>query len=100
MHFCFISEIHNVVPFLFVGLLNGLVMSNHKSSVKGYHSVGSHFGHILISSLASLFYLIAHGLSDWYPKMGFLFIFLIIAVVVPCTMADVIVPIWFAKRSK
>lgn len=99
IHFCFISEVHNVIPFLLVGLLNGVVMSNHTSTVKGFYSVSAHFSHIFISSLASLFYLIGHGLTDWYPKMGFLFIFLIIAVVVPCTMADVIVPIWFAKRD-
>lgn len=100
IHFCFLSELHNVIPFLLVGLLNGVVMSNHSSTVKGFYSVSAHFSHIFISSLASLFYLVGHGLTDWYPKMGFLFIFLIIAVVVPCTMADVIVPIWFAKRGK
>ncbi len=100
IHFCFFSELHNVIPFLLVGLLNGVVMSNHSSTVKGFYSVSAHFSHIFISSLASLFYLVGHGLTDWYPKMGFLFIFLIIAVVVPCTMADIIVPIWFAKRDK
>ncbi len=75
-------------------------MSRHDSTIKSVYSVGSHFGHILISSLASLFYLISEGLSNWYPQMGLLFLFLIVAVVVPCTLADVIVPIFFAKPRK
>lgn len=100
MHLCFLTELHNVVPFFCVGLINGMVMSTHRSSIKGFYSVGAHFAHIFISSLASLFYLIGHGFYDWYPQMGFLFIFLTIAVVGPCTMADVIVPIWFAKMSR
>lgn len=99
-HICLISELHNVIPFYIIGLINGLAMSRHDSTIKSVYSVGSHFGHILISSLASLFYLISEGLSNWYPQMGLLFLFLIVAVVVPCTLADVIVPIFFAKPRK
>ena len=99
-HICLFSELHNVIPFYVIGLINGLVMSRHNSALKGVYSVGSHFGHILISSLASLFYLVSEGFGNWYPQMGLLFFFLIIAVVIPCTLADVIVPIFFAKPRK
>lgn len=99
-HICLISELHNVIPFYAIGLLNGIVMSKHHSSLKSLYSVGSHFVHILISSLASLFYLISEGFNNWYPQMGLLFLFMIVAVVVPCTLADVIVPIFFAKPRK
>lgn len=99
-HICIISEFYNVIPFYFIGLVNGLVMSRHNSALKGVYSIGSHFGHILISSLASLFYLISEGFNNWHPQMGLLFIFLIIAVVIPCTLADVIVPIFFAMPRK
>lgn len=99
-HICLFSEWHNVLPFYFIGLVNGLIMSRHSSAIKTFYSVGSHFGHILISSLASLFYLISEGFSNWSPQMGLMFLFLIIAVVVPCTLADVVVPIFFAKPGK
>ena len=55
-HLCFISELHNVLPFLIVGIINGIVMSKHHSSKQGLYSVFSHFIHILVSSLASTFY--------------------------------------------
>ena len=31
-HICFLSELHNVIPFLVIGLLNGSVMSLHTFS--------------------------------------------------------------------
>lgn len=99
-HLCLQSEWHNVIPLLLIGLVNGIVMSRHSSSIKAFYSVSSHFGHILISSLASLFYLVSEGLENWYPQMGVLFLFLIVAVVVPCTLADVVVPMIFAKSRK
>ncbi len=100
-HWCIATEWHNVVPLLFVGILNGWVMSKHNETLKSFYSLGSHFSHILISSLASMFYLVAEGFTQWCAQMGILFIFLIIAVVIPCTFADVIVPIYFARmRNK
>jgi len=96
-HLCFTSEIHNVLPFLVVGILNGIVMSQHHSSKQGLYSVFSHFIHILVSSLASTFYIVSHGFSDWYSSIGYLFLFLIGAVVVPCTLSDVVVPMIIAK---
>jgi hypothetical protein len=98
-HICFVSELDKVLPFLFVGLLNGYVMSRHHSSKQSFYSTFSHFIHILISSFASMFYLVAHGFNEWAHDIGFVFLFLIVAVVVPCTFSDVVVPMWFAKRA-
>jgi|SRR5579863_9079508 hypothetical protein len=99
MHFhaCFLTEPHRVVPFLIAGIINGFVMSSHHHSKQGGYSLSSHFIHIFISSLASTFYLISHGFTDWYSSIGNVFILLIIAVVVPCTLADVIVPMTMAR---
>lgn len=98
-HICFVSELDKVLPFLLVGLLNGYVMSRHHSSKQTFYSTFSHFIHILISSFASMFYLVAHGFHDWANDIGFVFLFLIVAVVVPCTFSDVVVPMWFAKKA-
>lgn len=99
-HLCFVSELPNVLPFLCIGLINGIIMSRHHSVRQSFYSVSSHFIHIFISSLAASFYLVANGFTDWYKYMGFVFVFLIIAVVVPCTLADVVVPMLFAKADK
>ena len=98
-HICFVTEINNVLPFLLVGLFNGWVLSKHNSAESSFYSIWSHFMHIFVSSLASILYIISHGMHDWYDQMGILFMFLIIAVVIPCTLSDVVVPIYFAKNN-
>ena len=99
-HVCFFSELRNVVPFLCVGLLNGLIMGRYHNAKGSFYSVFSHFIHILISSFASTFYIVSHGLINWYSVIGMLFVFLVIAVVVPCTLSDVVVPIAAARAGK
>lgn len=99
-HLCLFSEMHNVIPFLGIGLLNGLIISKNGTVNKSFYSLGMHTGHILASSLASLFYLVSEGFTNWYPQMGSLFVMLIIAVVLPCTLADIIVPVLIARSEK
>lgn len=99
LHLCLFSELHNIIPFLSIGLLNGIIISKNGIPSRMI-TVGMHMGHILAGSLAALFYLVSEGFSYWYPHMGALFILLIIAVVVPCTLADIIVPMVIAERDK
>ncbi len=100
LHICFVSEWVNVLPFLVVGILNGFLLASHYSEFGRIFSVGSHFAHILISSLASLFYMVSHGFINWQPQMGLVFIVLILAVLLPCTLSDVVVPMYFAGNKK
>jgi hypothetical protein len=99
LHLCFITELHNVLPFLIVGMLNGYLMSKYHAVKQSLYSVFSHFFHILISSLAATFYLVAHGLIECYSNIGIIFVFLIIAVIIPCTLADLVVPMAFARAG-
>lgn len=96
-HACFLTEPFSVIPFLAVGIVNGFVMSTHHGSRQGNYSLSSHAVHILVSSLASTFYLISHGFTNWYSSIGNIFLLLIVAVVVPCTLADVVVPMTVAR---
>lgn len=100
LHICFHKELANVLPFLGVGILNGLILRKHHTSMLPIFSLGSHFFHILISSLASLFYMVSHGFDDWYPRMGIVFLFLVVAIVIPCTFSDVLVPMYWARGKK
>ncbi len=100
LHICFATELANVLPFLFVGIINGFVMSRHEVDRQPYYSLFSHFAHIFISSLASIFYLVSHGFFHWQDHIGYVFLLLIVAVVVPCTLSDVVVPMLIAKADK
>lgn len=99
-HLCFFTELANIIPFLLVGVINGFIMSRHNQENQRMYSIFSHFIHIFVSSLAATFYLVAHGFMDWHKDIGFVFIFIIIAVVIPCTLSDVVVPMTYARMTK
>ena len=57
-----------------------------------------HYGHVLLSTWASLFYLIARGQANWLPLLPVIFIILFIAVWVPCCLSDIIFPLLFVRK--
>lgn len=101
VHICFVHlwDAINLTPFMLVGLLNGWMIRQHSESSLGFISLASHFIHILISSLAALFYMVSYGFVYWHEMMGILLIFLLVAVVIPCTLSDIVVPMYFAQRK-
>lgn len=99
LHICFLGELHNILPFLLIGLLTGVMISKHHPENNYSMGLWSHFTHIFISSLASAFYMVSHGFYEWNQQIGTVFLLLIFAVVIPCTLSDVVVPILFAKAD-
>ena len=102
VHICFTNphDFLNIMPFMIVGILTGWMIRKHSESSLGFLSLVSHFIHILISSLAALFYMVSFGFWHWPAKMGLLFILLVFAVVVPCTISDIVVPLFFAQKKR
>jgi len=99
-HWCFVQHLPTVLPFLVIGMLNGWVISSHFASSQIFYSTGSHFLHIFVSSMASIMYLVSFGFSSWGEHMGFVFLFLLFAVLVPCTLSDIVVPLLFARKAQ
>jgi len=58
-----------------------------------------HFGHVLLSTWASLFYIMAFGKADWIPLLPFIFLFLFLAVWLPCCTSDIIYPLLFVRKE-
>jgi hypothetical protein len=56
-----------------------------------------HYGHVLLSTWASLFYFTAFGVAYWIPLLGYIFLFLILAVLVPCCLSDIAFPLLFVR---
>jgi len=59
-----------------------------------------HAAHVLISTLASLFYLIGFGVLDWLPMLPLVFVVLFIAVWVPCCTSDIIFPLLLVRKRQ
>ena len=59
-----------------------------------------HAGHVLLSTWASLFYFAAFGVAKWIPLLPLIFLFLFLAVWLPCCVSDIVYPLLFSKRDK
>jgi len=59
-----------------------------------------HFGHVLLSTWASLFYLTAFGIADWIHLLPFIFLFLFLAVWIPCCTSDIVYPLLFVRKGQ
>lgn len=60
----------------------------------------SHAGHVLVSTWASLFYMLMTASSGQdLPYFG-IFIFLFLAVLLPCCLSDIVFPLLFLRRQK
>ncbi|MBM17562.1 MAG: hypothetical protein CL947_00665 [Epsilonproteobacteria bacterium] len=97
LHICFFTDFTSVVPFLIIGALNGLVMFYIKDFKTEANSLNLHFFHTFVSAVASIFYSIGHGFADYHSYLGIFFLLMLGAVVLPCTLADVVVPIIIAR---
>ena len=89
-HLGFIEKWWLVNPMALVGITIGY----WKPTTKFPHA-----GHVLLSTWASLFYFTAFGTANWIPLLPFIFLFLFLAVWVPCCMSDIIFPLLFAKED-
>jgi len=56
-----------------------------------------HFGHVLLSTWASSFYFTAFGVARWTPLLPFVFLFLFLAVWIPCCLSDIVFPLLFTR---
>jgi len=59
-----------------------------------------HAGHVLISTWASLFYFTAFGIADWIPLLPLIFLFLFLAVWIPCCVSDIVYPLLFVRGKQ
>ncbi len=56
-----------------------------------------HMGHVLLSTWASMFYFTAFGIAAWLPLLLVIFLFLFVAVWIPCCVSDIAFPLMFTK---
>jgi hypothetical protein len=75
--------------------LIGIAIGCWKHTTKFPHS-----GHVLLSTWASLFYFTAFGTASWIPLLPLIFIFLFLAVWIPCCLSDIVFPLLFVRKAE
>ena len=71
----------------------GIALGYWKHTTKVPHS-----GHVLLSTWASLFYFTSFSTADWIPLLPLIFLFLFLAVWLPCCLSDIVFPLLFIRR--
>ncbi|MFH1519916.1 MAG: hypothetical protein ABIE75_05045 [Candidatus Omnitrophota bacterium] len=91
-HIGFIEKWWLISPLAIIGI----VIAYFRPSTKF-----SHYGHVLLSTWASLFHIIMAGalVWDWFSCLT-VFIFLFLAVWIPCCVSDIIFPLLFVGDKK
>ena len=94
MHFHLpaIEEWWLINPAALIGIAIGVARSTTKVP---------HAGHVLLSTWASLFYVVSHveGTVNWFPLMPLVLVVLFIAVWLPCCVSDIVFPLLFVSRA-
>lgn len=93
LHICLIRHPMVIVPFLISGIFVGLIVptSTHGATIF------THSAHVLVSSVASVLYLVSFGLSGWVEVGGMVFIYMVLAVLLPCCTSDIVFPLLFTE---
>lgn len=94
LHICLIEHPSLIIPFVLTGIFAGFVIpdTTHKGTIF------SHAAHVLVSSMASILYLIGFGLTEWIHVAGMVFIYMVLAVIIPCCTSDIIFPLILTKK--
>ena len=90
MPFIGIPEWIPVNAAAFIGIAIGFLKPNTKFP---------HMWHILVSTWASLLYFTSFGTADWLPLMPLFFVFLFLAVWIPCCFSDIVFPLLWTARE-
>ncbi len=97
LHICLFEHPQLVLPFAVIGVLAGLVAADAYSDQR--ISIFSHSAHVLISTGATILYLIGFGLTDWTFRLPEVFVIVFAAVIVPCCASDIFFPLLLANPA-
>jgi hypothetical protein len=87
------------VPFIEEWWINFLALGGIAIGYLKQTTKIPHFGHVLLSTWASLFYIVAFGTAEWIPLLPLIFLFLFLAVWLPCCLSDVVYPLLFLRKK-
>ncbi len=92
LHMCIVAHPQIFFPFLTLGIVGGFWAEERVTQSHLF----SHGAHVLVSSVASLLYLMSFGFTSWMTDVRLIFpafLIIVLAVWIPCCISDIVVPI-------
>lgn len=96
-HLCVLEHPELVLPFAAIGVAIGIATASGVSRP----TILSHSLHVLASTMASIFYMVGPlGIVAWIDRIGVVFLFVVIAVLIPCCLSDIVFPMMMSKAGR
>ncbi|MCH8965131.1 MAG: hypothetical protein IIB58_09235 [Planctomycetes bacterium] len=97
-HVCVLEHPMLVFPFAGIGVIIGVLAAAGGTSQS---TIFSHSMHVFVSTMASIFYLIGpFGRFEWIHELGWVFLFICVAVMIPCCLSDIVYPLLFTRKAR
>lgn len=100
MHLCLLdlNDLMNVFIFSIAGIICGICILKNDKRLISKNINFMHLGHIFTGCLAAFSYILAQTSILWIINAGFILLTIFFAIVIPCTISDVIIPMIFYKK--
>lgn len=98
LHVCLIEHPLVVVPFALLGIITGFFSVGKLQDRTA--TIFSHSSHVLISTMASLFYFVSFGFELSAESAFALFMLVVMAVIIPCCTSDILFPLLTARQEE
>ena len=96
-HICIIEHPMLVLPFAVIGVAVGLGASLGVMR----STLFSHSLHVFASTMASIFYMVGPlGMLAWIDELGMVFLFVALAVMLPCCVSDIVFPVLMTSAGR
>lgn len=95
-HLCAVEEPWLVYPACLAGIAAGIFLLKWVERLTEF----CHLSHVLVSSLASLLYLLSFDRALWESAAFLVFVITVLAVWIPCCLSDIVFPLAFVKNGQ
>ncbi len=96
-HICVVEHPDLVLPFAAIGVMVAVAASG--GVIRS--TIISHSLHVFASTMASIFYMVGPlGMVAWIGVLGKVFLFVVLAVMVPCCLSDIVFPLLMSKAGR
>lgn len=98
LHLCVAEHPALVLSFSIMGVATGIFGAAmlHTRTISTY----THASHVVVSTAATVIYLIGFGLTNWIPALVPVFIILVFSVIIPCCASDIFFPLMLISPEK
>ena len=95
LHICLFEHPGFLLPLAGAGVFTGIIAP----AVIKESTVFSHATHVFVSSMASILDLLSLRLTGWMGQLGMVFLFTVLAVLIPCCISDIVFPLLFCEAT-